>query len=68
MFTQTEDVDPILFQCWASAVDDGPTIKQNLVHISALLFPLQTRKMHIKFARSAYVLIQAGPWPEKYFW
>ena len=34
---QTRDVDPVLFQCWASVADGGPTFKQHWVSASRLL-------------------------------
>ena len=34
---QTRDVDPMLFQCWASVEDDGPTLKQHWVKVPCLL-------------------------------
>ena len=31
---QTRDIEPLLFQCWVSVVDGGPTIKQQWLNIS----------------------------------
>ena len=31
---QTRDIDPMLVQCWASVVDDGPTLNQHWVNVS----------------------------------
>ena len=32
-----QDITPILFQCWASVADDGPTLKQHWVKVSRWL-------------------------------
>ena len=34
---QARDIDPVLFQCWASVADAGPTLKQHWVNVSCLL-------------------------------
>ena len=34
---QTRVIQPMLFQCWASGEDDGPTLKQLWVNVSYLL-------------------------------
>ena len=34
---QTLDFDPMLFQCWASVFDAGPTLRQHWVYVSRLL-------------------------------
>ena len=34
---QTRDIHPMLFQCWASVGDGGPTLKQYWVNVSCLL-------------------------------
>ena len=33
----TRAIDPMFFQCWASAVGGGPILKQRLVKFSCLL-------------------------------
>ena len=34
---QTRDIHPMLFQCWASVEDGGPTLKGHSVNTSCLL-------------------------------
>ena len=34
---QTRDIEPMLVQCWASVVDDGPALNQHWVNVSCLL-------------------------------
>ena len=34
---KTQDIDSMLVQCWASVVDDGPTLNQHWVNVSCLL-------------------------------
>ena len=34
---QTRDFHPIMFLCWASVVDDGPTLNECWVYVSLLL-------------------------------
>ena len=34
---QTRDIHPMLFQCWPSVEDDGPTLKQHWVNAPCLL-------------------------------
>ena len=34
---QTRGIEPILFYCWASVVDGGPTVKQHRLNASCLL-------------------------------
>ena len=34
---QTRAVDPMLFECWASLADGGPTLKQHKVNVSCLM-------------------------------
>ena len=36
---QTQVIDPMLVQCWASVVDGGPTLDQHWVYVSCLLGP-----------------------------
>ena len=36
---QTRDNHPILFQCWSSVEDCGPTLKQHWVNSMCLLMP-----------------------------
>ena len=37
LFQQTQRLDPMLFQCWSSAVGGGPILKQHWVKCSRLL-------------------------------
>ena len=41
---QTRGFHPMLFQCWASVVDGGPTLKQHWVNASCLLGRAQIYK------------------------
>ena len=34
---QTQDVEPMLFECWASGVDAGPILKQHCCNVWCLL-------------------------------
>ena len=40
---QTQDIDPMLVQCWASVVDGGPTLDQHWVDVLCLLGIYQTK-------------------------
>ena len=35
--SENSDIQAMLFQCWATVVDGGPTLKQHCVHVSWLL-------------------------------
>ena len=37
---QTRDIRPMLFQCWASVTDAGPTLKQHRANVSCLTHSL----------------------------
>ena len=34
---QTRDAKPVLFECWATVADGGPTLKQHWLNVSCLL-------------------------------
>ena len=34
---QTRDIALVLFRCWASVADDGPTLNQHLLNVPSLL-------------------------------
>ena len=34
---QSQDIHPMLFHCWATGEDGGPTLKQHRVNVSCLL-------------------------------
>ena len=37
-FQQTREIEPMLFECWSTACDGGPTLTQYWVNDSCLLF------------------------------
>ena len=52
---QTRGIHPMLFQCWASVEDDGPTLKQHLVNVSCLLeCPFKIIQEYIEVCSNIY--------------
>ena len=69
---QTRDVLPMLVYCWASVVDDGPTLNQHWLNVSCLLgiarippknvksFPQQTRDVETMLFKCCVSVVDCG--------
>ena len=60
---QTRRLDPMLFQCWSSAVGGGPILKQHWVECSRLLGELS---VFSSLLRRAATILRSRDYPTKY--
>ena len=65
---QTRGVEPMLFQCWASAVGGGPTLKQDWFNPSCSLATYTQRALEITIIKGWLMLKGENRTPEALCW